>query len=77
MEKIPFWKVKELLLVNASNVAEFKFLRKSVFILGKIVELICFLDFHGPDEVIFCKCCLHFLSHKAVLCIYVHIHISP
>lgn len=77
MEKFPFWEIKELLLVNASNAAEFKCLRKSVFILGKIVELICFLDFHGSDEVIFCKCCLQFLSYKAVLCIYVCIHISP
>lgn len=75
MEEFPFWKVK-VLLVNASNAAEFKFLRKSVFILRKIVELICFLDFHGSDEVIFCKCCLQFLSYKAILCIYVHIHMS-
>lgn len=77
MKEFPFWKVKELLLVKASNDAEFKFLRKSVFILGKIVETICFLDFHGPDEVIFCKCCSQFLSYEAILCIYVCIHISP
>lgn len=75
---------KELLLVNASNAAEFKFLRKSVFIFGEDSRTDLFSRFSCPWwsnilQMLFTVSVLQ--SHIMYTCmcvsVYIYIYISP